>query len=160
MTFLAGEDATSKRMEDELGVGRRKVSDQSVTSSTTLVNDTVITWPVDAFGQYIFDLYLAYTGSTTGNLSIGFGVPTGATMSWCADGLDTGLAYKNVANLTAVSVSAYGCASISAARTVHVSGFLSVDVTAGTFVLKWAQNTSNATSTVMRAGTMGLLTRV
>jgi hypothetical protein len=160
VTFLAGEDITSQRLDEEIGIGLRKNSDQSVTSSTTLVNDTQLTWPVSANTNYVFSMDLVYTGAATGNLKVGWGTPSGATMSWSAVGLDTSLGYKNVANLAAGTTSNFGAVSTTIGRLVQLTGYLHVDVTAGTFVLKWAQDTSNASSTVMRAGSAGIVYRM
>jgi len=160
MTFLAGEDANSKRVNEELGWGIRKNSDQSVTSSTTLVSDAELTWPVDANVNYVFDMDLVYTGANgAGNLNIGWAVPSGAIMSWSATGLDTSLGYKNVGNLAAATASAYGTAGAAIGRIVQVSGYLHVDSTAGNFVLRFAQATSNGTATTMRAGSFGVVYR-
>lgn len=161
MVFLAGEDANAKRVNEELGVLARKSVDQTVTSSTTLVNDTALTWSLaDANTRYAFDLYLAYTGATAGNLLVGWGVPAGAAMAWFATGLDTALAYKNLANLSAGTTTSFGAAGVSLGRVAQVSGTILLDSTTGSFTLRWAQNTSNASATTMRAGSFGVVYRV
>lgn len=160
MAFLAGEDLTSKRLTEETGAGVRKFVDQTVTSSTTLVNDTALTWTVEANTNYLFEFYLAYTGATTGDIKIGLGVPAGATAAWHAAGLDGSLAYKNAANMSEASVPDFGCVSTSLGRLIQAAGYLAVDSTAGTFVLKFAQQASSATATTMRSGSFGILYRV
>lgn len=160
MVFYAGEDANSKRVNEEIGWAIRKSTDQAVTSSTTLVTDTALTWPVDANVNYLFDMYLVYTGGTAGDIKIGWSVPAAAGMSWSAEGLDEDLAYKNVGNLSETSTSPYGCVSTSTGRMILVAGFLRVDVTSGTFALRFAQQVSSATATTMRAGSFGILYRV
>jgi hypothetical protein len=160
VTFLAGEDMDSKRLNEEIGLALRKAADQSVTSSTTLVSDNTFTWALDASTRYAYELFLVYTGSSSGNLNIGWTVPAGAAMAWCATGLDTGLAYKNVANLAAATASTFGAVSTSLGRLAQISGTIQLDTTAGNFTLKWAQATSNASATVMRAGSFGYAYRV
>lgn len=159
MTFLAGEDITSKRLGEEIGLPLRKPADQSVTSSTTLVNDNFFTWVLDASTRYAVELFLAYTGDPAGNLKTGWGVPAGTTMTWNATGLDTGLAYKNAANIAAASTTAFGAASTSLGRLAHITGTILTDTTAGSFTLRWAQNTSNAAATIVRAGSFGYVYR-
>ena len=160
MVFLAGEDANAKRLNEETGWPIRKSTDQSVTSSTTLVNDNALTWPVDANTNYLFDMQLVYTGGTTGDIKIGWGVPAGAAASWSAAGLDASLGYKNVANLADTVTSDFGCVATITGRLIEVSGYLAVDSTAGNFTLRFAQQTSNATASTMRAGSFGILYRV
>jgi hypothetical protein len=158
--FYAGEDANSKRLNEEIGWAIRKGADQSVTSSTALVNDTALTWAVDASTNYLFDLQLVCTGNVAGNITIGFAVPAGSSGGWSAVGLDTSLAYKNIGNVALGTTSAFGTAGASIARLIQVCGFLRVDTTPGNFVVRFAQATSNATATTMRAGTVGTLFRV
>jgi hypothetical protein len=159
VSFLAGEDLDSKRLNEETGFTLRKPSDQSVTSSTTLVNDTFFTWVLDASTRYGFELFLAYTGDSTGNLKTGWAVPAAATVTWNATGLDTGLAYKNAANLTGASTTPFGAASTTLGRLAHITGTILTDVTAGNFTLRWAQNTSNAAATIVRTGSFGYVYR-
>jgi hypothetical protein len=160
MVFYAGEDANSKRVNEEIGWAIRKSADQSVTSSTTLVTDNALTWAVDANVNYLFDAYLVYTGGTTGDIKIGWAVPSGSGMSWSAEGLDEDLNYKNVGNLSEASTSPYGCVNTTTGRMILVAGYLRVDATAGNFSLRFAQQVSSATATTMRAGSFGLLYRV
>jgi hypothetical protein len=160
VVFLAGENLTAQRLNEETGWAIRKASDQGVTSSTTLVTDNTLTWPVTANTNYLFDMYLIYTGGTAGDIKIGWAVPSGSTMSWAGEGLDEDLTYKNVGALTETSVSPYGAVSTSSGRMILVAGFLSVASTAGNFAVRFAQNASSATTTTMRAGSFGILFRV
>lgn len=160
MAFLAGEDANSKRLNEEVGWAIRKSTDQTVTSSTTLVTDNALVWAVDANTNYLFDMYLIYTGPAAGDIKIGWAVPSGATMTWSAEGLDEDLGYKNVGNLTEASTSPYGCVNTTTGRMILVAGLLRVDTTAGNFSLRFAQQTSSGTATRMAAGTFGILYRV
>jgi hypothetical protein len=158
--FLAGEDLTQKRLNEEIGVTLRKSADQTVNNTTTMVNDTHLTWPVDALGRYVFDMELVYTAATAADIRIGWGSPTGTAMSWSATGLDTALAYKNVANLAAATTSNFGGNGVASGRVIHVSGYVDVGATAGSFTLRWAQDTANASDASMRTGSAGTLYRV
>lgn len=159
MVFLAGEDLNSKRLNEETGIPIRKSADQNVTSSTTLVSDTAFTWTLDASTRYAFEMFVAYTGATAGNLNVGWSVPSGASMAWCATGLDTGLAYKNVANLAAGTTSTFGAAGTTLGRVAHLSGTILTDTTSGSFTLRWAQATSNVSATSVRSGSFAVVYR-
>ena len=158
--FWPAKTPTSKRINEEVGWAIRKSTDQSVTSSTTFVNDSVLTWPVDANVNYLWEMNLVYTGAAAADIKIGWGVPAGALASWSAAGLDAALAYQNFGNQSESSTGVFGCMSTTLGRLIQIAGYLSVDSTCGNFTLRFAQNSSNASPTVMRAGSAGILYRV
>ncbi|MES4891417.1 hypothetical protein [Streptomyces sp. NPDC096012] len=66
------------------GVGRtlfvRKTSDQSVTSSTTLANDSQLLLPVVANATYTLFLMCIFSGGTTGDIKFDWTVPSGTAL--------------------------------------------------------------------------------
>lgn len=138
-----------------------KTADQSVTSSTTLVNDTQLLVAVAASATYRLDALIYYTGGTTGSsdLKLGWTVPAGTTITGGADSVANPLAVAQVfMTQSSVLFSATNGAGnpfpISLWGTVVTSG------TAGNLQLQWAQNTSSATSTIVKTASLLTLLRV
>lgn len=132
-----------------------KPSDESVTSSTTLQNDDHLVLPVTANTLYFVQGMLIYTGNTSGDMQFQWTGPSGATFDWASDALPSGattttdqvsrtaLTFANVAPVAAITGST---------ATVPFKGVLSVGSSGGSFRIKWGQFASNATATVMKAG--------
>jgi len=140
-----------------------KPSDQSVTSSTVLVNDTALVTPnLVASATYLFWCYLNYEGGTGGSSDIKWqwAAPAGATLRY-------GLAHVGQANNVDVG-NTYQASDIPTGRTqgagvlsgAIMTGSLVMSTTAGSLQLKWAQNTSNATATIVHAQSTLALWRV
>jgi hypothetical protein len=140
-----------------------KPSDQSVTSSTTLVNDNALFLPVAASATYLFQFYLDWEGlGGSGNGIQGeWAVPAGATLRYQATRID---ATNNViVNLTfkeATSnwISEGGGAGVLQA--VSGLGTLVTGVTTGNLQLKWTQAASSATPTIVHAQSFVALWRI
>jgi hypothetical protein len=158
-TVLAGEDLTQKYAGEIAGVLIRKSADESVNNSVAMQDDNELKWPLSANLTYTFLLFIAYDSSTVADIKIQFTLPAGATMAWHGTGLDTALAYKNVANIGAATASAYGGAGAGLGRLITVSGSVIMAATAGNLTLQWAQNTAEASNTSVRAGSYGLVFR-
>ena len=135
--------------------------DISVTSSTALVDTTLDTGTLLAAGSYTINGSLSFTSGGTGGLTL---IPTAA-----AAGVAT-------ATLFTMDILAYTASALSAHNTntalatalfdaavaitlVQFSGFLTVNA-AGTFGLNFSQHASNATATVLKAGSWIYLSRV
>ena len=116
----------------------RKGTDQVVTSSTSLQDDTVLTFPVAANSTYIADLWLLWTGTGTGGFKWGLLGPAGSK------GFDTNLGTTGQ-DLT--DANNFGNSTSNANGMYHVT-FIVNTVDAGTLTIKWAQNTANGTTTL------------
>lgn len=136
-----------------------KTADQSVTSSTTLANDTHLLWTIGATGTYIFDVYLFGTSAANaaGDLKVGFTFPTG-TCHFGDEGPSVNLASGSAdvsewqANLSATSGTTITPFGLSTAVVLcHVHGILIATAT-GTLRLQWAQWASNANASTLKAG--------
>jgi hypothetical protein len=129
-----------------------KPSDQSVTSSTVLVNDTALVIPVQANRSYEVEVFMVWTGvasNATPGLKYDFTLPAAATFSNFAEmGYAAGAFAFNIASAgTPTSYASGAATSPNIAR-----GLLVVGVNAGNFQLQVAQGISSATSTTMKAG--------
>jgi hypothetical protein len=139
---------------------KRKTSDESVSSAntgTTLQNDDALAWAVAASGVYALDLFLIYNANSTGNLKLGWTFPTSLTMVYA--GMHATLAGAlTVASFTQASTPAIG--GLGADAPQHFHGMVTNSTNAGTLQLQFAQNTSNAGNTTLKAGSYGVLTRL
>lgn len=172
-TLAAGTEPTAAQWQTLLPLFARKASDQSVTSSTTLVNDNDLLVSVAASAVYELSLLLIGInagGSSAGDLKYAFTQPTGSSCSyaqagphvnwppavatdfeieWAARSADTGSPTTTTA--IGLTTTAFG---------VHIKGILVVGANAGTFRLQWAQNSSNASSSTLKAGSYMRLQQV
>jgi len=141
--------------------GLLKPSAQSVTSSTTLVNDTALVLPLTANAQYIFRAMFAYTGAALGTADMKFQwtLPAAATMVFALEGIGTaggsfvGNAFTQASLIAIGTQGATNCGAL-------LYGSVTVGANTGNLQLQWAQNSSNVTSTTMQAGSSLELMRV
>lgn len=125
----------------------RRTSTASVTSSTTLADDSQLTLAVEANATYRMTMMLSYDGATGGDLKVNFTMPAGASM----------LAHVTILIPTAAgqqdyqgfswtgSTTTLGCLGGTASGLVV--GLFRTAGTAGNLTLQWAQATSSGTST-------------
>jgi hypothetical protein len=139
-----------------------KTVDQSVTSSTTLVNDNVLAVPVAASSTYEFRLFCWFQAAAGGDFKFQFAGPAGATMGYnCVhnEGGATGLTNSTITyGLGSATTGAGGGAGVNEA--LSAAGVLVVVGTSGTLQLTWAQGTSSGTATILKATSHLVLRRV
>ncbi|MFE9923262.1 glycosyl hydrolase family 28-related protein [Streptomyces sp. NPDC005774] len=132
------------------GIGRLacaiKATDTPATSNATPAADPHLSLPVDAGATYDVEM-VAVWSTGGGGFRAGWTVPAGATMVW-TDNDGVGV------------TTAAGVVTFTATTGTTLKGTLAVGATAGTFGLRWAQNTSNAAATTLRAGCSLKLKRV
>ncbi|MFD6874544.1 MULTISPECIES: hypothetical protein [unclassified Streptomyces] len=139
-----------------------KTADEPVTSSTSLQDDDHLAITVVAGGWYAVEAFLDVEGDPAGDLTIGWSVPSGSTMSWTEGGISAG----NTNNIGSVKLqrndgsTSSGVGIIAAGSAVRPSGRLVVGGTPGTLQLRWAQTASNATPTIIKTGSWIRLTRM
>jgi hypothetical protein len=134
-----------------------KPSDQSVTSSTTLVNDTALLLPVAANALYTFNLVLLLIANDTAQIKMQFTGPAGATMQSGIMGFNTGATFGATtrAIATPVTFTGNGVAQVP----LFWQGTVQTVGTPGTFQFQWAQNTSNGTACTVKVGSSLCLVR-
>jgi hypothetical protein len=141
-----------------------KTSDESVASSTTLQNDDQLVLSVAANAKYRMIGYIVYDGAAdpAGGLKLQFTGPSGATMPWTNFGANISGASQY--NVVVEQLAAASPRSVPTNNGVLMScapkGLLVVSSTAGSLQLKWAQNSSSATATVVKANSWLELVRV
>lgn len=152
----AGGRATASQIRSIAPLAAYKSANQTVTSSTTMVNDSLLVVPVAANAIYFFEAFISYQGFTQNisDLKMGWAAPSGSTMVWTPLYLNTsGVLIGGIQNLIGATVIA-GSNGVSNQRTVSGFGGFSVGGTAGNLQLQWAQNTSSTTPTTVLAGSI------
>lgn len=135
-----------------------KTSIQSVTSSTAVVNDNELFVPIKAGFKYVALAVLFYDGATAGDFRMSWGVPTGASgrHALIAPGTaattfnDAGVNNQSQPHGTDLPAGALGTGNFAAA--IDFLGLTTAPTANDNLVVKWAQNTSNATDTRVNVG--------
>jgi hypothetical protein len=133
-----------------------KATDQTVTSSTSLVNDTALSFAIAASEawQFELDLYSTFDGGAASGIKAAFTVPSGATLQW----LPTAVSIPITTSGSSQILAAGGGATTTWMG--KLIGQVINSTNAGTVQLQWAQNTSDATATALKAGSSLLATRL
>jgi hypothetical protein len=128
----------------------RKTVDETISSSSTLQNDDELFVSVTANAVYSARLHLPYQSNATPGFKYGFTFPSGTTLPlWSFEGITTVPAFTyGVATNGGVS----GLGGTAANQALDAWGLVIVSSTAGTLQVQWAQNTLNASNTIVRAG--------
>jgi hypothetical protein len=169
--FTAGRPPTAAELQFLVPLFVRKTSNQSVTSSTTLVNDSALVLPMLASVTYELTAQLFYIGNDTGDIKVTFTQPTGSTLSWGPIGASqaavtgsatagTGEWWGTNVNTTASPTTSMPMGGSTSDLHMVIRGIVVVSATAGNLQLQWAQNTSNGTATTVKAGSWMSLRRV
>lgn len=162
----AGRRITGALLESMLPLVAYKATTEPVTSSTTLQNDDDLVLSVEANATYEMDLKLFHDSDATvaGDIKIGWVGPSGATMNWGVHGANSAAtsstsALANMQTRVIGEVAAFGGGD-SSGTVALAFGVLVTSSTAGTLQLQWAQETSNAVATNVRAGSLLKLRRI
>lgn len=140
----------------------QSATDQSVTSSTTLVNSQ-LTFRMAAYATYNFSVrgYFQLLGSTSG-YKFAMAGPSGVTYSRaCAFALNTVTnAFADIALNTSLTTALAGALTDTGRHLVSFEGTVTAGATAGDLVLQFAQNTSHGSAITLEAGSTMTLTRI
>jgi parallel beta-helix repeat protein len=134
----------------------RKTADQSVVSSTVLVDDTHLQFNVVVGEIWELEGVLFAEGSQTGDLSLQISVPSGMSGYWQAFGPDlssvsiSGDSFLPTGQLFNATVN-LGLLGAGVIVPIQIRGLLTVG-TAGTAKVKFAQSVSDATATILHNG--------
>ncbi len=142
-----------------LGVGQgqfaSKAADQS-NSTTSMTGDTDLTVPLAAGCTYTVELRGIFTAASGGDIKLSWeALPAGSTFTWSGASSVSGTG--SVFSGTATDI---WTGSGSTEKAFWYSGLLVNPTNAGTLQFEFAQNTSNATATVMKAGSWMSVVRV
>lgn len=126
--------------------GGYKTANQSVTTSTTLVDCTGLSFAIDANATMNFILDFASTAHASGGMKWAFTIPSGATGKVTGQG-------NNTAATDSVSVTTgFGATSgVVATQKSRLFGTIVNGANAGTVQFQFAQNASFGTSTIVLA---------
>jgi hypothetical protein len=123
-----------------------KTSDQSVTSSTSLVDVTSLSFPFDANGTYVFQFFYSETHGSEGGLRIAVNGSAAATSLivgyWPS--FTAGTAYNT--NII------FFVSGTPSPTTGFISGTVVFGGSSGTFSVRFAQGSSFGTPTTIKAG--------
>lgn len=139
-------------------LGVVKATDQTKTSDAALGNDSNLSLFTFANGKYILEGEIVYSSATAADIRMAFSGPAGATLLWTIDGLDVGAAgtagsiQRSATAIADAGVQVAGGAGAGTNVTAKIEGLLTMGSTAGSIVFRWAQGTSDASNTVVRAG--------
>lgn len=127
----------------------RRTSTASIASSTTLVDDSQLTLPVDVNAVYELMLWLNYDGDAAGDMKIQINLPASATYLGHLQALILAAASQQDFQSFPWSggVTQVGARGAGASATCFTRGIVTTAGTSGNVTLSWAQNTSSATAT-------------
>lgn len=141
-----------------------KTADQSIASSTVLTDDTHMALALPAPGTYQVDAVLMFSGAAAADIQVAWAYTGTLTAGFrAARGPNIGITDALGATAQGVRQAAAGAtsAAITSAVPYGVDGTnwsaafecgVVVVSTTGTLKVQWAQVVSNATATIMRAG--------
>ena len=140
-----------------------KGADQSVTSSTTLVNDSALVITPRINCTYWMEMYVDYEGGTNGasDLKGQFTVPSGAAINFSE-------MHNSASGATTVAMGQRASAATFVAGTngagnllpLECKGTFSMAGTPGNLQFQWGQNGSSGTPTIVHAGSVLMLRRI
>lgn len=136
-----------------------KTADQTVNNSATLVDDNELVQALRANSTYKFEIWVLYESGTTPDFKLGFTLPAGATLAYAYHGFDTSLS-QTFFGTTTIPSSGTGFGGNATTAPVRMFGSLVTAGTAGNFQVKFAQQTANASNTILKAGSYLSLFRV
>jgi hypothetical protein len=140
----------------------RKTSDETISSSTTLHNDTQLFVSVKANAVYHVILELRELAQPADDFKIGFTGPAGYAFTGGVRGPEgnaTTLLNTYTSEILSGTPLAFGGIA-SNNLVISIQGLLITSGTAGTFQLQWAQNASSASGTTLKANSFMLLRQV
>lgn len=139
----------------------RKLADTARNNTNTATNDPDLFFFAQANTTYFIELYLIYSGDTSGDFKTSWYAPTGTSgvTRWVLGEANAGTDRENTQMRTAIhgyaTEVAYGAHSATLFNGALETMTLTTSTTAGNIGLKWAQTITTATSpTTVRAGSL------
>ncbi len=128
-----------------------KPANETISSNATLQNDDDLFVTVDAAAHYIVECELFIASQAAADAQIAFSCPSGSVFTWRLHSINSSGSTTNDDFLSVMGTSSAPAVAGLGASTVAASvrGLLIVGGSSGTFQLRWAQNTSNASGTSM-----------
>lgn len=126
-----------------------KTADEPVTSSTTLQDDDHLVVPVLANGVYLIEGLIIAQGATAGDIKLGFTYPASPLSNYWSM-----RKFHNPAQVTGEGAagSEQADVAVTPSPVVLLTIIFRNGVNAGNWKVQWAQNASNGTATIVKAG--------
>lgn len=152
-------------LKDDLQIAMRrlayKTADQSVTSSTSYVNDTELFFPMGSNEMWYVELAIRSYGGVSGDTpgqTWRITVPSDAYISLAGIFFDTGLAYDWYAVKGTGQANGPGMylfsGSFPTGEFNHIRGLVFTKATTGNFQFMFTQNISSGTATTVKAASV------
>lgn len=152
---LAGQKITASLLRSMLPQIVRKTADTSRSATTTYEADPHLVFPAEAGAVYVMWGWVKYFASTTPDIKIRFTVPTGCLgeWAWIMPGSGTGASatagYSIRTDTNDVGAGRTGYGTSDTQQMTPMGALFRMSTTAGNISLEWAQNTSDATASVL-----------
>lgn len=150
MTYFSSGVITAAQLEAIVPRIADRTSTQTVNGSSALVSDSQLFLAVAASTRYRLRGRILYNSNSTANFKFAFTFPTSTTLSFTVTGTAAGGSVLATFDQTDGTVSAL--AGAGADDSAFIDGIVTVSSTPGTLQVQWAQNTSNASNTQVKAG--------
>jgi hypothetical protein len=165
-TFLAGQRITASLLRSAQPMTARKTADTARAATTSLVEDPHLQVDVVAGAVYTVKGIIKYDGPSAADININFAAPAGSLGEWFGWGVghspvisfnttpaivsdsqqSRGYPIRTETN-DVTQARSFGCVGTALTPlTAMIWGMLRVGSTAGTYALRWAQNTSDASA--------------
>lgn len=156
-----GGGATASTVSDSSVSIIRKTADESVTASTALQSDNELTLNVGANETWVLQYTLYVDGPAAADMKFALNVPSGTTGLMGGFRLDNSavtdtdnIGTSATTDLTDTGFRLAGTSGAGSQVTVMVLASLTTSSTTGSVVLRWAQNNSDATATIVKANSV------
>lgn len=174
MTFLAGERLSADAL-NQLNAAVVLAADQTVNNTTTLTAASGLSFTLAGSATYIIDGWLRWTSNPTADIKVGWTIPAGADGWWTLFNpyISTSPAVagrERVNYIDCSTISLQGSNALSSAGddestgTIDLAaiprGYIVTGLGFGTLQLTFAQNTANASNTILGAGSWLSVRRV
>lgn len=139
---------------------RRKLVDEPVVLSTLLQDDDLLQFPSALADGWVFEGYLIYEAHGTGDLKVTVAGPAGMTGHWSFHPQGSAGGNSQMSDSIALGVGqVMPGAGAGISQIALVKGFI-LTPAAGPVKIQWAQNSSHAVPTIMKAGSYFFALRV
>jgi hypothetical protein len=129
-----------------------KTADESVVASTALQDDDHLQFSIGASEAWIFRFVLVHTSGAGAALKVALNAPSGATGWWgyhLATYTTQSVGSRESATFVDGEVDIGGGDDVA-----YLDGYVLNSTTAGTFKLRWAQNSASGTNTLKKGSFM------
>lgn len=160
LAFVSGQLLTASALNALIPTRIIKASNQTVTSSTVLVNDSELAVTLTAGYTYRISLGLIANGATAGDIKLAWAITSG-TMTMVGARLSTGPGASTTTTADTTARVSAAQTSLTLAVSYGTDGTLQAGINeelmiavtvTGVLTLQWAQNASSATATTVGSG--------